>query len=283
MSSDSEKSTFTEFTSAEREQKLRYLSSEASVVKIWKKGDPNKIDFSVVSFHNNKLSLRLMKSKDVKKILDSKVLFNSKYKSMDLFGSGDFREFRDDSFLLDVDSRMFKCEKRKNFRLLTFPVHEVTVRFGIDMQEVKESNLVDINSKKHGDITGLFRNFLELVDGEPTGIIRHDGEKSSVTFRVLDLSVSGMSFRISEFEKDFFDNITTLDEFTFVFNGKTYSIPGGQVVYIAPYPYTEKSATKHHKVGLNFFKLDDETYNELTRQLNKEYGEIDFEEFEKHL
>ena len=76
--------------------------------------------------------------------------------------------------------KLFKGERRSAYRLLTYPHHEVYIAIHIPDEEVDKSNVISLNSKMSQ--TNLFKNFLQIVDGDDNNQYR----EGYFPFRVLE-------------------------------------------------------------------------------------------------
>ena len=60
-----------------------------------------------------------------------------------------------------IHGKIFKSERRANFRLLTFPHHQVYLHIQTDDSELHESNVINFQTKVSE--TGIFKDFLDEI------------------------------------------------------------------------------------------------------------------------
>lgn len=271
---------FTELPILERDAVLSELAKTGEFLTIWIKTSSGKNFFKCKGFsaHSSLLELIPRESGKFENLDKKEVLVSFFLKSMQFFLSGNFSiDKANQTYLLKCSLKMFKFERRKNFRLITFPIH--SVRFHMKYpRENKPNNVVSLRPK--GEQTKLFQKFLELVNDKTE--VKKNYEAS---FRVQDLSTTGLSFVIGELESRVISEGLILDNSLLEFNDKKYVIPSSKIVYLMDYIDPAKPGIKFFKVGVAFQNLDLALDNELSMHINKEIRELDsnkvFEDFLK--
>lgn len=271
---------FTELQIQERDLVMGELARTGEFLTVWLKSSPGKSFFKCKGYapHSSLLELIPRETGQFTQFDKKEVLVSFFLKSMQFFFTGTFSiEKPNQTFLLKISGKAFKFERRKNFRLLTFPQH--SVRFHLKYPQIeKPSNVISLRAK--GEQTKLFQQFLELVNDQTD--IKKNYEAS---FRVQDLSTTGLSFIMGEIESRSIYEGLALDKCLLEFNDKKYVIPISNVVYVMDYIDPAKPGIKFFKVGVAFKELDLSLDNELSIQINKEIRELDsnkvFEDFLK--
>ncbi len=290
-SNDDKNSGFTPLRSRERESKIRAFIQAKESIRIWRKGDKEALGFAIESGEGDLLNVELLnlakKSFVEGSFLNTKLLFTIDMKGLKFFGTGKLNR-KSDLFQFTVDEKLFKSERRKDFRILAFPVHDIKVEIPV-VRNNDADNVVEFTSaKKKGEHTHLFSQFLSLVDNKSTTTQENlesnqDGE--FVTLRALDVSISGLSLRISEYEKAFFEETKKLGAFYLCFEQTKYIIPASEIVYVMDYVDHDRKGLNFYKVGIRFQDVSELLYQDLSRELNKRLQQVmvdkEFEDFIK--
>lgn len=271
---------FTELQISERDLVLGELARTGEFVTIWIKSSSNKIFFKCKGYapYSSLVELIPRESGQFNQLDKKEVLVSFFLKSMQFFLTGVFTIDKiNQTYLLKCSLKAYKFERRRNFRLLTFPMH--AVRFHLKFpKEGRPSNVISLRAR--GEQTKLFQKFLELVNDQT------DMKKTyEANFRVQDLSTTGLSFVMGELENRIVYDSLLLENALLEFNDKKYIIPQSKVVYLMDYIDPAKPGVKFFKVGVAFQNLDLALDNELSIHINKEIRELDsnkvFEDFLK--
>lgn len=256
----------------EKLSKLALLSKpENSNIVVWKKGESRKFTLKVSDFVRSKSEVKILKDfpKDLK---DSEVLVSFEISGLNFFGRAKVVERLDSQIWLELSEELYKSERRKNFRLLTFPHHNVFINFKIGKDKIRQSNVLNLKGNS-GEETGLFKNFLNLI-GENEQTL--DPEEY-LRFRVLDISVTGLAFQFGNIERDFFSNPDQIFEDSVLeFNDKMITIPELQVLYIQD-KFALNQSTTVTKAGVAFKDINVNLDEELSFLINKALRSIESE------
>ena len=173
--------------------------------------------------------------------------------------------------------KIFKSERRANFRLLTFPHHQVYLHIQTEDTELQESNVINFQTKVSE--TGIFKNFLNIINDKDGGDRVLEGY---IKLRVNDVSVTGLNLQLSELEKNKLPLKEDLGEVILEFNETHIPITGAQILYVLEGLARDKK-TKIYKAGVQFLKLDMATDQKLAGLINKtlRHLETEFEDFLK--
>ncbi|MFW5872037.1 MAG: hypothetical protein ACOCUT_02925 [bacterium] len=281
---------FTPLNDKEKNSKLSQFARLNIKLKMWQKGSRNTIDLKINGHNPNQIALKPCSADDeirqrLQQLLNKKMLFNVEYRGLKFFGTGILGS-KGTHFLLNVPDVLYKSERRRDFRLLAYPTHNIKVLMSTNTEESDEDgNILDFSPHRHGDQTKLFTNFLKLVDGEPVIDEVTDSDDNIVAFRALDVSVSGIALRVSEFEKDLFKSKEKIPGFILVIDEARFHIPSAEVVYCIDYVDSTRKGMKHFKVGLRFLEVSEilaqKLTKELTQKMHKSLMEKEFEDFLK--
>jgi len=264
---------FTKQNRKEKESKLFQVFNNKLELIVWEKGKSYRDSFSCLDF--NKENLQLVISSEKHEVSGNKnVLYTFTFNGVNYFGKGDLKEINGNRFKLDCSDDLFKSERRENFRLLTYPHHMAYVQFPQEVDEVQSENKI-VSFQTGQSQTGLFKNFLNLVgEEEGEGVL-----EGFVKYRVLDLSVTGLAFLISELEKENLEKIKEIGPLKIEF-GQDIEIPKAEVRYVIP---MLNRNIKSYKVGIKFKEIDLNTDQQLGRLINDAMRdfETEFEDFLK--
>ncbi len=279
MSADGQQNVhFKQLNASEKKSKLSLLvKSSSRKLLIWEKGSKSKTTCIPTDYLDNKdqIFIKEMLSEDV---LEKEHLFSFEIHGLHFFGKCIPKRFGKQQFYIEVDEEIFKSERRSNFRLLTYPHQEVYVSIFIGKEKIEESNLVNINTRLSQ--TGLFKNFLDLVDGEEESSVTLEGY---LEFRVLDISVTGLAFQYGEIESSFFPSFPMdIGKIYVRFNDETIVVDKAKLLYRLDMVAANQKS-KLYKAGVEFQDIDINLDEKLSKIINKTLRslEAEFEDFLK--
>ncbi len=234
--------------------------------KLWKKGSDEKEIFHISLFNMNKAELVLFPENGKSNLKEQNILYTFEYNGLQFFSSGllKFNEVTQ-VYTLEVKENVYKCERRENFRVLTDLVYNVFVgiKIAVELKEQVISNVVDIKTgnKKTG-YTGIFKKFLELIGD------KGDSESGvqSGSFRVVDLSTTGLSLYIGEPEKAYFDKNQEFENVIILFEKEEFLIDEMKMVYLAENIHSG-NLLKKYRAGFKFTKIDQKVSAKLYTKL----------------
>lgn len=265
---------FRKVDESQKKNKLLVIKSNNIQITTWIKGQDYREEFVVNHVNLEKLIIELT-STEKSKLIDNEVLFSFEIQGMNYFGKSLLKNISDNKYNIDFNGDLFKSERRSSYRLLTYPTYKIFANFQTN-KKYQGSNIV--NLKTGQSETGLFRNFLKLLS---SNVSSNDGD---INVRVQDISVSGISLNIGEYEKDYLNKDDIIDNLKIDFLGEEFVIPTSKVIYKIDL-IDGKSNTKMYKVGIEFQELPMEVDNLLGIQLNRVLREneenLDFEDFIK--
>ncbi len=281
---DRNKVSFTLFNQEEKLSKLRQMILLEARIQLWLRGDSKKVIFSPKKLIKDGVELHVSDEDAIKRYLGNDVLFNADLHGLKIFGQGKL-EKKENRILLGSVSKIYKCERRENYRFSTYLSHNAKIYFQVDKQELDEQKKVlDFRRQNSGEQTNIFRSFLRLVDCDDSTVLESDGDQNIVAYRIFDISASGVAFKISEYERKWFDGKEKLGKFSILFADTEYLIPFGKIIYVVDFVDPDKQGLKLFKVGVQFGNVPDGLYAKLTRQITKELHESDGnKEFENFL
>lgn len=244
---DSTGTYFQELNQQEKLSKLSNLVSNKHEITIWKKGEKEREKYVPLDFSRERVEIIIQSNSSLKKNKD--VLFSFKLNGLNFFGKGKIKYLNGKQYVLVVEDKLFKSERRSTFRLLTYPHHQVYIAIHIPDEEVSKSNVLSLNSKMSQ--TNLFKNFLKIINNDEEGKYR----EGYFPFRVIDISVTGLAFQIGELEASLFPEGRLVEEIFIDFNGEEIEIPKVKVVYnVSVLHSNTQQRTK--KIGLHFLDID---------------------------
>lgn len=259
----------------EKLSRLTQLGQSKGTITVWVKGEKTKHNLVVSEFDKQRLSL-ILTTKEKIYPNGSALLFSFELRGMNFFGQATLNKSVLDYLILEIPGDLFKAEKRNSFRLLTYPIYDISAEFNLD-QVYEGGNVIDI--KARASQTALFKNFLKLVDK------REDEEEAKILkLRIHDLSTTGMSLHVGEHEAQYFLKDVTYKNVSLVFSDEKMNIPEVKVVYIVDYVSSDRNLKKF-KVGLNFpaiaTTLDEKIGKKINQLLRQIDSNKDFENFTK--
>jgi predicted transport protein len=258
----------------DKEKVSRFSQLEKSQVEmtIWAKGSSAREKFSCIRFNKEKMHL-VVTTESSTTLAEKKILYAFSINGVNYFGEGDLETSISNTFNLDCSNNLFKSERRENFRLLTYPHYDVYIQVPFEENlDVEKSNVVSFETGMSQ--TGLFKNFLQIVGDDDKSI-----KKDHAKFRVLDISVTGLSFQIGEIEKKYLETKRVILS-SFLFFNEEIHLPSVEVRYIIPLVKAQGSA---YKVGIQFLDVGTTLDEKLGKIINKAMRsfEHDFEDFLK--
>lgn len=251
---------------SEKLSRLSLLGSSRGVVTLWIKGKKDKHNYNVFKFDKDRMEI-VLDAKDRIFTPGQTVLCTFELRGMNFFSEVIFQESISGFNVLQVKNTLFKSERRSSYRLLTYPLYEVWAEF--DLGEVYEGGKV-VDMKSRTNQTGLFKNFLQLLDDKNNG---DEGNKFKI--RVQDLSTTGIALHIGELERKYFEKNFIFQRVKINFTDEFIFIPEVKVVYVVDYISSDKNIKKY-KVGLHFPNLPAATDDLIGKKINRLLRENDF-------
>lgn len=285
MSFDKKNAHFTELGEEEKKAILFQLGQGRGEVVLWRKGEEGLFPAQAVVFSvpMKSLTIRAAKeAKDMEALVGKLVFFNFVTRGKFFFATGALEnEGEPGLFRLRTERPLFRCERRKNFRLPASSVNDIKILFQFMDNAGQENVILDFPHKDSEKEIQAMQRFMELMKQKsPLG----ETQRAQV-YPVKDVSISGVAFFITQFETDFFYKDKILKSFIIRFNKITYEIPGGKVVAVVPFKDPRRPLTKLFKVAVEYVKLPEEVDLKMSKQLNEGLRELDtrkiFEEFVK--
>lgn len=261
-------------------EKLSKLSQFARLVQanvvVWEKGKDEKISLNAETFSRVRSELKIT-GKYPLELIGKELLLTFEINGLHFFGKCKLHKRGGQTTVLSCSYEIFKSERRLNFRLLTYPHHEVYMGINIGTDKVEQSNVLGLNIGMSQ--TSLFKNFLNIIGDkkeniDPEGFLR---------FRIMDISVTGLALQFGAIEAGLFKDTEQIYENSFIdFNGELISIPKSKILYMNEATAADKK-TKIIKAGIQFLEVDtnlDETLALIINQTLRNV-ESEFEDFIK--
>jgi hypothetical protein len=271
---------FKQLSLQEKKSKLALLPrTKINQITLWIKGSSDKYKLTVDEFFRSKNEFQL--SGHLPEDLNGKeILFTFELSGLHFFGKCDIVSINGGRSFIDMKHEVFKSERRANFRLLTYPHHEVYISIKIDKEELKKSNVVNLQTKVSQ--TKLFKNFLNILD-EGNDKNDLDQLEDYLEFRVIDVSVTGLAFQFGEIENSFFKDVNIeLGQMYLNFNGECIPLSGGKILYKLDF-LSQNKKNKLYKAGVIFTNVDTNLDSALAKIINETMRSIEseFEDFLK--
>lgn len=269
MAEDLSPGKFTLLTKSESDAALAEFYKHSAKLSLWIKGSTKKFQFTISAYSKNSSLVEIIPDEKIDyNILNNKeVLGSGTLKSLQIFFRGIFSiDNLNKLFLFKFNHDIFKFEKRSSYRVKTYPNNVAKIILKVTK---RKNNILTL--RKTGDQTKLFLQFASL-----TGQIEEKLDKEKSSFRIMDISISGLSLVISEHEVEYFDQNNSYKNSIIDFNGKYFEIDEIKALYVIPYIDPMKVNTKLYKVGMKFEKISLESDNDLSKQINKEISSHEF-------
>ncbi|EQC48773.1 hypothetical protein M899_3319 [Bacteriovorax sp. BSW11_IV] len=227
---------FQEFQISEIIPKIARAIREQKKIKIWKKEEGVASSF-LLSLDGNQLIFE--KFPDFIKDEDE-FLFSFSLDEMTYLCKGYVLDLVDG--LCNVSGKVYRTEKRSKERLLTYPTHRIFISFFIKNQ-ADGGNVLSFQGHKNSEL-----KFLKDFDSE---------NPTPMQFRVVDLSMEGMSIFANKFEAPFFEErignyVDVLNLLSF--ENREIQLEGLKVIYSVDYMNPRAKDASMKKIGLQFVK-----------------------------
>jgi hypothetical protein len=249
---------FTKQTDAEKKSKLTQAKNNRLPIVAWEKGSKSRDTFEIIDFYSDRFEI-IIKPVSSTNLNNKNILFNFEINGLSYFGASKLVHLKDSSYVIDCRGDLFKGERRKNFRMLTYPHHQIYIVFEVD-ERYKGSNIISIVTGFTQ--TALFKNFLKMV-----GDKGNSDPESELSLRVLDISRSGVSFNVSEIERNIFTVGRVINKIRLNFSDEEILIPSGRVVYHFDY-FSHDKNSRAYKIGLEFINIDINLDNKIGKKIN---------------
>jgi hypothetical protein len=264
---------FSKLTLEEKDSRLGLLGSSKGELTVWLKGQKEKQNLKVLNFHKDRNEI-ILDSKDNLFPSGTRILCSFELRGMYFFSEAIFQTSLSRNCVLQFVFDVFKSEKRSSYRLLTYPVHQVTAEFPIENVE-EGGKVVDLKTKTSQ--TGLFKNFLKMIENN------EDGTRG-LKLRLQDVSTNGMGIHIGDLEAKYFTRDTVFRDVVISFPEESIIIPEVKVVYVIDYIGVDRNLKKY-KVGLHFpnvpIGIDEKLGGIINKLLRDGHSNKDFENFLK--
>ncbi|MBK24005.1 MAG: hypothetical protein CME70_08395 [Halobacteriovorax sp.] len=269
--------------------KIARLSSDKGDVSVWNKGQ-DSVDYranesKLIDDETGKYVLiKLFAEKEDANFIGKDILLSFTVMNVDYFGEGKFAVDENPEFItIKLASKIYRSEKRGSERLLTFPHHQVYSYFKITETGDELDNVIslaDLKTKSKKEKKGFDKM-------SETGTIQaaelEAGENEEVVgFRVLDLANNGISFLANESQKKFFVSERIFDTLLLMFDGDSYTLKNGLLIYNVDYVGGKTGEAPIYKLGIKFdshAELSDRLKAALDKTSVLQTIRHDFEEF----
>ncbi|MBY0516588.1 MAG: PilZ domain-containing protein [Bacteriovoracaceae bacterium] len=268
---------FTSLGDAEKKSKLWQLSSQNGSCTLWSKGDKEKQLYRVKDYNRDEGRL-LFHDEHVTFPIGKEILGTFELNGVSFFFKGKVTTSSSDGVSVSTSGEFYKSERRQNFRLLTYPIYDISAEFKLP-ESYAGGKVIDFRQKISQ--TGLFKSFLRIVD--PGSENQELG--SLVKMRVQDLSVTGLSIHIGSAELDWFKAGTEIKELVLNISSDVIVIPKSKIVYVIDHIGHADRFHKKYKIGLRFEDLPSQIDQKLGSKINELLRSVDankeFEDFLK--
>jgi len=262
---------FSALNDAEKRSKLRQLAQSKGSVTVWPKGSASRTVYRIREFERDGDVIHLHHEGEPPKV-DQALLGSFELHGVSFFFKAQAGQASEEGWQLRANGEFYKSERRRNFRMLAFPLYEVHLSLPLG-EGYTGGKVVDIQ-RRPGQ-TGLFRSFLKLVEAAGSGA----GE-TEASLRVQDLSATGLSILLSEAELPWFRAGGVFEGVRLRFPDETVTLPSLQVVYVVD--QIGDRGPKKFKAGLRFAG-DTATEEKIAAKINALLREVDanrdFEDF----
>jgi len=260
----------------------RIAAKSEAEFKCWIKGETQRYLFSFSHFYESNFQLELKAKEAIPPTFSGKVLFSFESKGVQYFSTGEMiKDSRDKMFNLKLPPKIYKCERRKNFRLSVYPNKNVKCYFDLKtMKRFKGGDVVSIqkNELDEQKVLESFSELVKTVNGVGAG-------QFVMSLRVEDVSVTGIALHVGVLESEYFETGHILNKFLLIFDKKQYEIPKAKIAYLREFKDPRRAGIKMFKVGLQFQDVSESLDNALSAHLAQELRHVDlgrdFEDFIK--
>lgn len=269
---DETKAHFKELTVLEKQSKLSFVANQKIKVTLWQKGVATKYQVYPTLFLIEDFILVLEPDSSLDKTIKD-YLYNFEINGVSFFGKCILKN-TDSKLSLDCSGVLYKSERRRNYRLLTYPHYKSYAELELEEAQIAESNVVNLSTKK--STTGLFKNFLELVsDNEGDKV-----ESSALSFRVFDLSVTGVALMFGDIEYKVLKEQKEITDLTIKLDAHEFQVEKAEIRYILD---LVGDTGYSYKAGIKFLDMDTNLDNKIGFIINQFLRDTDseFEDFLK--
>ena len=227
--------------------RLAGYASHGGIVTIW--DDISELfSLKLVNFECKHQLMLMCKFEDKNKKLDLlNVHVHMKIKNVNFFSSGILAQKENDEYVIQKLENVYRFEKRKNDRLLSFPHRKIYIYFNM-VAENDDGNVISLN-RLTGNKDEVFEEFAKVVYGDK--FIGNDGTPMT-GFRILDISEDGASFLANDREKDYFTGNSSFSNIRLDFNGRIFSFASVKVKNVVDYIDPRSINVPMYKVGVTF-------------------------------
>ncbi len=292
------------FTKIAKEEALKILDELAfnrKQVTLWRKGHPYRHHFNALKVSEGKQSTTLFIDPHdhglVPKI-GHHTLGSFTHEGLSFFISGTFICSKD-SFSIDLQGDIFKCERRSNFRIkeedtLNLYLFLEKNKFNFlqeeDIERYLEMKFHDnpnfaLTNEQYADMIEEHQNESNNIIESVENIFHHVGEKENyVGYPVFDISLTGISFFADEITRFTLKKHRILNEIKVILNDHLFVIPDSNIVYAKEIPDPQIKHKVNYRMALNFGQLNAETQKNLSRVLNEiKRPDEDSADFERYI
>ena len=270
---------FYQLTPAEVNELYKGLTLGPIQLIVWQKGDPKKFYFQTIGFNHFRKIISLNSKDDFKALIDKDILINFIQGGVIYFMTSMIKKsLGQEQFTVSLDTKIFKCDRRKNFRLEASSFHELS--FHIHTKELfpdVPQNVVAIN-KESAQETEIFKKYVKFLN-ENKRILKDD----VIEFHIQNISVSGLAFYVGSLEANFLKKDHNFKNFELFFNKEKYIVSRATIVYVLPVEDDNRKNIPLFKVGIHFSEIAHDIEEKLARQINFELQklgvDVDFEDF----
>jgi len=264
-------SKFIELYPDEVQSRLKNLYTNGEEVSLWMKGSKVvcKTKLSALDLRDD--IFQVYKAKNLDKLNKGAILFHFQINQMKYFGEGRLEK----NGIVKVTGKIFKSERRTDFRLMGYPVLNIIAKFDFSkFLEEDKNNILYLDQKKSE--TRVLKSFLNFLQG--------DDRVGIAKYKVLDISAKGMSILIPRLDAELFKDDSKTYKFEIDFLGDTFEISMGKIVYNIDYIGSTPLFDKGNKIGFEFMGLPGKIEKELVKKINDNTRDsFIFNEFEDSL
>lgn len=246
--------------------RLRSLSSSQGSVTLWIKGQKDKKQFLVRDCNLQRLEL-LLDTYDQAFSSGTKVLCTFELRGQSYFSEVIFDLDLKTYVVLRFSSDLFASEKRSHFRLLTYPLYDISLEISVKSYSHEDvNNVLKLNSGP--EKTNLFKSFIDLVKADD------ETDSDKFKFRIYNLSVSGLLLFVGKMELSLFEKDKVFNDVILHFQNEEIFIPQMRVVHVSE--KVEKFLNDlGYKIGIQFENLSQEVDQMLGQKINSLLREVD--------